>query len=98
MTETFRVAVVYGYRATQFDQTVSSTDASGVDFDKIGKELSTSEESLGTANSHELFAVAYRDWPNGSRWTPFAGVGAGFASPARISPSSGPGAPTRRTY
>lgn len=34
----FRVAVVYGYRATQFDQTVSSTDASGVDFDKIGNQ------------------------------------------------------------
>ena len=75
----FRVAVVYGYRATRFDQTVSSTDASGVDFDKIGNELSTGEESLGTASSHELFAVAYRDWPNRSGWTPFAGVGAGFA-------------------
>ena len=75
----FRVAVVYGYHATQFDQTVSSTDASGVDFDKIGNELSIGEESLGTASSHELYAVAYRDWPNRSRWTPFAGVGAGVA-------------------
>ncbi len=75
----FRVAVVYGYHATQFDQTVSSTDASGLDFDKIGNELSTGEESLGTASSHELFAVAYRDWPNRGRWTPFAGVGVGVA-------------------
>ena len=31
----FRVALVYGYRTTHFDQTVSSTDASGVDFDKM---------------------------------------------------------------
>ena len=75
----FRVAAVYGYHATEFDQTVSSTDASGVDFDKIGNELSTGEESLGTARSHELFAIAYRDWPNRSRWTPFAGVGVGVA-------------------
>ena len=75
----FRVALIYGYHTTGFDQTVSSTDASGADFDKIGNELSTGEESLGTASSHELFAVAYRDWPNRSRWTPFAGVGVGFA-------------------
>ncbi|MCY4478159.1 MAG: hypothetical protein OXC70_09270 [Gammaproteobacteria bacterium] len=75
----FRVGMVYGYHSTHFDETVSSTDASGVDFDKIGNELSTGEESLGTASSHELFAVAYRDWPNHSRWTPFVGVGVGFA-------------------
>ena len=75
----FRAAVVYGYHTTHFDQTVSSTDASGVDFDKIGNELSTGEESLGTASSHELFAVAYRDWPNRRLWTPFAGVGVGVA-------------------
>ena len=75
----FRIAAVYGYSTTDFDQTVSSTDASGVDFDKIGNELSIGEESLGTASSHNLFAVAYRDWPNRSRWTPFAGVGVGVA-------------------
>ena len=75
----YRVGLVYGYHATQFDQTVSSTDASGVDFDKIGNELSTGEESLGDATSHELFAVAYRDWPNRSHWTPFVGVGVGIA-------------------
>lgn len=75
----FRVALAYGYSATEFDQTVSSTDASGVDFDKIGNELSTGEESLGSASSHELFAIAYRDWPNRSRWTPFVGAGLGLA-------------------
>jgi opacity protein-like surface antigen len=75
----FRVALAYGYNATKFDQTVSSTDASGVDFDKIGNELASGEESLGSARSHELFAVAYRDWPNRSRWTPFVGAGAGLA-------------------
>ena len=75
----FRAAVSYAYNATRFDQTVSSTDASGADFDKIGNELSVGEETLGTANSHELFLAAYRDWPNASRWTPWAGVGVGVA-------------------
>ncbi len=75
----FRVAAIYGYNTTDFHQTVSSTDASGVDFDKIGNELSIGEESLGTASSNELYAVVYRDWPNRSQWTPFAGVGVGLA-------------------
>ena len=75
----FRAAVVYAYNATRFDQTVSSTDASGADFDKINNELSVGEETLGTASSHELFLTAYRDWPTASRWTPWAGVGVGVA-------------------
>ena len=69
--------MVYAYNATRFDQTVSSTDASGADFDKISNELSVGEETLGTASSHELFLTAYRDWPNASRWTPWAGAGVG---------------------
>lgn len=75
----FRAAVVYAYNVTRFDQTVSSTDASGADFDKISSELSVGEETLGTASSHELFLTAYRDWPNASRWTPWAGAGVGIA-------------------
>ncbi len=75
----FRAAAVYAYNATRFEQTVSSTDASGADFDKISNELSVGEETLGTAISHELFLTAYRDWPNASRWTPWAGAGVGIA-------------------
>lgn len=76
---TVRAAVVYAYNETRFDQTVSSTDASGADFDKISNELSVGEETLGTASSHELFLTAYRDWPNASRWTPWIGAGVGVA-------------------
>ena len=75
----YRAALIYSYNATRFDQTVSSTDASGADFDKISNELAIGEESLGTASSHELFLAAFRDWPNASRWTPWAGVGVGMA-------------------
>ena len=71
----FRLAVVYGRNATDFDQTVSSTDATGADFDKISNELSIGEETLGDVTSDEVQIVAYRDWPNGTRWTPYAGFG-----------------------
>lgn len=74
-----RAAVIYAYNETRFDQTVSSTDASGADFDKISNELSIGEETLGTVSSHELFLTAYRDWPNASRWTPWVGAGVGVA-------------------
>lgn len=75
----YRFAALYAYNETGFDQTVSSTDATGVDFDKIGNELSVGEETLGTARSHELFLVTIRDWPNRTRWTPYAGVGVGVS-------------------
>lgn len=71
-----RLAAVYGRNATEFDQTVSSTDAAGADFDKISNELSIGEETLGDATSDEVQIVVYRAWPNGTRWTPYAGIGA----------------------
>ena len=75
----YRVAGIYAYNETNFNQTVSSTDATGVDFDKIGSELSVGEETLSDTRSHELFLVALRDWPNRTRWTPYAGVGVGVS-------------------
>ena len=86
----FRVAIVYGYHTTQFDQTVSSTDASGVDFNKIGNELSTGEESLGLrvrtncSPSHIVTGRSAADGRPSQAWE--------WASPrrARTSPGSGP--------
>ena len=71
----WRLAAVYTRSGTDFDQTVSSTDATGADFDKIGNELSVGEETLGSASSDEFRIVVYRDWPNRSQWTPYAGAG-----------------------
>ena len=71
----WRLAAVYAHSATNFNQTVSSTDATGADFDKIGNELSVGEETFGSATSDELQIIAYRDWPNRSRWKPYAGAG-----------------------
>ncbi len=75
----FRLAVLYAHNTTRFDQTVSSSDATGVDFDKISNELSIGQETLGTTTSDELFVMGYRDWPNRTRWTPYAGIGLGLA-------------------
>lgn len=79
LSSRFRVAAVFGRATTDFDQTVSSTDASGADFDKIGNELEVGEETLGTFASNELFLVAVRDWPNRTPWTPYLGAGIGVA-------------------
>ncbi|MDE0052910.1 MAG: outer membrane beta-barrel protein [Gammaproteobacteria bacterium] len=75
----WRLAAVYSRSATDFNQTVSSTDATGADFDKISNELSLGQETLGSATSDEFHIVAYRDWPNGTRWTPYAGAGVAVA-------------------
>lgn len=79
LSSRFRIAGHYAYNATEFDETVSSTDATGTDFDKIGDELSIGEETLGTVSSRELFLVGLRDWPNRTRWTPYAGAGVGVS-------------------
>ncbi|MCY4531654.1 MAG: outer membrane beta-barrel protein [Gammaproteobacteria bacterium] len=71
----WRLAAVYARSETDFDQTVSSTDATGEDFDKISNELSVGQETLGSTTSDEFRIVAYRDWPNRTRWTPYAGAG-----------------------
>ena len=72
----FRIAAAHSRSMTDFHETVSSTDATGADFDKISNELSIGQETLGTSNSGELQVVVYHDWPNLSRWTPYAGIGA----------------------
>ena len=79
LSSRFRFAVLYAHSSTRFDQTVSSSDATGVDFDKISNELSIGQETLGTVRSDELFVMGYHDWPNQSRWTPYVGIGVGLA-------------------
>ncbi len=75
LSQRWRLAAGYTHRATDFNQTVSSTDATGADFDKISNELSVGQETLGSVTSDGFQVVAYRDWPNRTRWTPYAGAG-----------------------
>ncbi|MYD44098.1 MAG: hypothetical protein F4W90_09445 [Gammaproteobacteria bacterium] len=70
-----RIAAVYAHDATNFDQTVSSSDASGADFDKISNELAIGEESLGAVRADRFQISVIRDWSNSSSWTPYLGIG-----------------------
>ena len=79
LTEKYRLGAAYSYLTSAIDQTVSSSDASGADFDKINNELAVGEESLGDIAIHQIRIVGYRDWPNSSSWTPFIGMSVGFA-------------------
>ena len=76
----YGLSAMYTYDAINFDQTVSSTDATGADFDKISHELSVGEESLGCSRAHTLFISAYRQWPGKRAWTPYAGIGVGLSA------------------
>ncbi|MCY4276435.1 MAG: hypothetical protein OXE81_01150 [Gammaproteobacteria bacterium] len=77
--EDLGLSLVYAFDSIDFDETVSSTDASGADFDKISNELAVGEESLGTSNAHSLFLTGYKRWPNRTAWTPYAGLGVGLS-------------------
>ena len=77
LSERIRIAVFYSNTQTNFDQTVSSSNASGVDFDKISNELAVGEETLGTVGSQGLFIAILQDWPNRTDWTPYWGIGIG---------------------
>ena len=75
----FSLAVAYSNNATRFNQTVSSTDATGVDFDKISNELAIGEETLGTVESQELFLFGLLEWNKHDKWILYGGAGIGVA-------------------
>ncbi len=79
LDDRFRVALAYTERSVGFDQTVASTDASGVDFEKLSNELAIGQERLGDATASDVFALVYFDWRNRTRWTPYVGAGLGFS-------------------
>lgn len=74
-----RVALAYAERSVGFDQTVASTDASGVDFEKLSNELAIGQERIGEVTTREAFALVYFDWRNRTRWTPWVGAGLGIS-------------------
>lgn len=79
LSDRFRVALAYAERSVAFDQTVASTDASGVDFEKLSNELAIGQERLGVVTATDVFALVFHDWANSTRWTPHVGVGAGVS-------------------
>ena len=79
LDDRFRVALAYAERSVGFDQTVASTDASGVDFEKLSNELAIGQERIGEVTTREAFALVYFDWRNRTRWTPWVGAGLGVS-------------------
>ena len=73
-----RLEVEYFYRASDQDQTAPILAPSGAAYTEVfGAELPRAEERIWSVTGHHLFANAYLDFPNASRFTPYIGLGAG---------------------
>ncbi len=69
----------YFYRSTRYDQTSDIPFATGVQGDKIRQEIQIATDRIGTLTGHNFFGNLYLDFTNNSRFTPYAGFGAGIA-------------------
>ena len=81
-TGTLRFEVEYLYRYMGEDTSLVGGDSTAVLRDR-NSEFSTDEppaEWIGGFTAHQVFANAYYDFLNDSRWTPYAGVGIGWAA------------------
>ena len=76
----FRVELEYFYRDTGYDQVSTLLSGGGDIQDKLDQELVRAEERIGDLSSHNLFANAYMDFANNSRFTPYIGFGVGLGS------------------
>ncbi len=74
----FRVEGEYFYRDANHDQ-AREPFFPGVGNLKDLQEIAESEEVLDDVLSHNFFANLYYDFRSESRWTPYVGVGVGFA-------------------
>lgn len=77
----FRIEGEYFYRGTIHDSAKDPLENSGSAglADKNEQELVRSEEAIDDVLSHNFFANLYYDFTSGSKWTPYLGVGVGFA-------------------
>ena len=76
------LAVDYSRVRAVFDQTVASTDAQGVDFEKLSHELAVGQERLGTVRTHGVHGVLQRSPLRYGRMRPYGGIGLGDAGVA----------------
>ena len=63
-----------------FDQTVASTNAQGVDFEKLSNELEAGQERLGALRTHGLHGVLQLYPVRAGRIRPYGGAGFGYAA------------------
>ena len=73
----FRVEGEYVFRSSGYDQFAPAMSADRTIFGKLDGEIVRAEEYVGDLNAHGAFVNAYVDFPNASRFTPYAGAGAG---------------------
>ena len=63
-----------------FDQTVASTNAHGVDFEKLSNELDVGQERLGALRTHGVHGVLHLYPIRSGRMRPYGGIGLGYAA------------------
>ena len=76
-TGRLRLELEYFYRETAHNETSDIEGRGGVTAAKLAGEVRAAEERIDSVTSHNLFGNVYFDLANGSRVTPFVGVGAG---------------------
>ena len=76
----WRLAFDYSRVHAVFDQTVSSTNAQGVDFEKLSNELEVGQERLGAWRTHGVHAVLHLHPIASGPVRPYGGVGFGYAA------------------
>ena len=74
------LAFDYGRTQANFDQTVASTNAQGVDFEKLSNEREVGRERLGAWRTHAVHGVVHLYPIERGPVRPYGGVGLGYAA------------------
>ncbi len=74
------LAIDYSRVEAVFDQTVASTNAQGVDFEKLSNELEVGQERLGALRTHSVHGVVNLYPIRSGPIRPYGGVGLGYAA------------------
>ena len=74
------LAIDYSRIEAVFDQTVASTNAQGVDFEKLSNELDVGQERLGALRTHGVHGVVNLYPIRSGPVRPYGGVGLGYAA------------------
>ena len=76
----WQLAVDYSRVQAVFDQTVASTNAQGVDFEKLSNELDVGQERLGALRTHGVHGVLHLYPIRSGPIRPYGGIGLGYAA------------------
>lgn len=74
------LSIDYSRVEAVFDQTVASTNAQGVDFEKLSNELEVGQERLGALRTHGVHGVVNLYPIRSGSIRPYGGVGLGYAA------------------